>query len=144
LGARIEDGKVHFERSVIDRHHALKTRLVKFLRTAPFVFYLTAAVIYALIVPLALLDLTVTIYQRICFPVWNIARVRRSDFIALDRRHLAYLNIIQKFNCTYCSYANGVIAYAQEIASRTEQFWCPIKHAVRVPGLHKRYREFLA
>lgn len=27
-----------------------------------------------------------------------------------DRGHLAYLKAIEKLNCMYCSYANGVIA----------------------------------
>lgn len=144
LGHCIEDGRIYFERSVLEHHRALKTRLVKFLREAPIVFYLTAPVIYALIVPLALLDVAVTIYQRICFPAWGIARVRRAEFIVMDRHRLAYLNAVQKLNCSYCSYANGVIAYAREIASRTEQYWCPIKHAMRRQGVHDRYREFLA
>jgi hypothetical protein len=46
--------------------------------------------------------------------------------ISFDRRKLAYLNAIEKLNCDY---ANGILTYAREIASRTEQFWCPIKHA---------------
>ena len=30
----------------------------------------------------------------------------------------------------------------REIGSRTEQFWCPIKHARKVVGAHPRYNEF--
>ena len=41
---------------------------------------------------------------------------------------------IEKFNCAYCSYANGAIAFVREVASRTEVYWCPIKHARRVLG----------
>ena len=51
----------------------------------------------------------------------------------------AYLNALEKLNCAYCSYANGLIAYVREIAARTEQYWCPIKHARRVVGAHPRY-----
>jgi hypothetical protein len=36
-----------------------------------------------------------------------------------------------------------LFAYAQEIAARTEQFWCPIKHAKRIKGLHSRYQKFI-
>ena len=61
----------------------------------------------------------------------------------MDRRKLAYLNSIEKFNCVYCEYVNGLIAYVQEIAGRTEQYWCPIKHAMRVKSMHSRYRHFL-
>jgi hypothetical protein len=59
-----------------------------------------------------------------------------------DRGHLAYLNAIERLNCMYCSYANGVIGYVREIAARTEQYWCPIKHARRVLGTHERYSKF--
>jgi hypothetical protein len=41
-------------------------------------------------------------------------------------------------------YANGLIAYATEIAARTEQYWCPIKHAHKVLGTHARYQRFLS
>jgi hypothetical protein len=53
-----------------------------------------------------------------------------------DRYHLAYLNVLEKLNCAY---ANGLIAYVREIAGRTEQYWCPIKHARRVIGAHSHY-----
>jgi hypothetical protein len=51
---------------------------------------------------------------------------------------------VQKLNCLYCSYANGVLAYAIEFASRTEQYWCPIQHQSDPPSPHKRYRLFIA
>jgi hypothetical protein len=69
--------------------------------------------------------------------------VRRADFIIFDRTHLHYLNFIEKFHCFYCEYANGLIAYTQEIIARTEQYFCPIKHARKVLGSHKRYAYFL-
>jgi hypothetical protein len=42
----------------------------------------------------------------------------------------------------YCDYANGLMSIAREIVARTEQFWCPIKHARRVLGAHDRYHTF--
>jgi hypothetical protein len=68
--------------------------------------------------------------------------VRRSDYLVFDRHHLSYLNGLEKLNCAYCSYANGLLAYAREIAGRTELHWCPIKHARRVLGAHGTYHEF--
>jgi N-glycosylase/DNA lyase len=53
------------------------------------------------------------------------------------------LNAIEKLNCVYCGYANGVLAYAREIAGRTEQYWCPLRHALRVRGPHAQYRDFV-
>ena len=78
----------------------------------------------------------------ICFPIYGIPKVRRADLILLDRRRLAYLNLIEKLNCHYCGYANGIFAYVTEIAARTEQYWCPIKHALRMKGVHSRYEYF--
>ena len=59
-----------------------------------------------------------------------------------DRHRLAYLNGIEKLNCAYCSYANGVVSYVREVAARTEQYWCPIRHARRIPAPHSRYQLF--
>jgi hypothetical protein len=60
----------------------------------------------------------------------------------MDRHRLAYLNGIEKLNCAYCTYANGLIAYVREVAGRTEQYWCPIRHARRIPAPHRRYAHF--
>jgi hypothetical protein len=100
-------------------------------------------IIYLGIVPFSLLDLFLTLYQVACFPIFGIPRVKRRDYLMFDREHLAYLNLLEKLNCAYCSYANGLCAYATEIAARTEQHWCPIKHAKRLSAPHSRYWRFL-
>lgn len=143
LNYKIRDGIVQFEHVVIARHRLLKARLWSYILGARPAMILTAPAIYALIIPLVLLDLFVAAYQTICFPVYGIPRVRRSDYLAFDRAQLAYLNVIEKVNCTYCSYANGLLAYVREVASRTEEYWCPIKHARRVLGAHSRYGSFV-
>jgi hypothetical protein len=138
----MEKGRILFEAEIIRRHKELKTDLLSFIARANPLMILTAPVIYALIVPLVLLDLFVSLYQAVCFPVYKLEKVKRSDYLVFDRHHLAYLNIIEKINCGFCSYANGLIAYTREIASRTEAYWCPIKHARRTQGVHERYRDF--
>lgn len=143
LRYRVERGRVIFDREVLARHRQMRVRLKDFLAAARPMVILTAPVTYALILPFALLDLCVTLYQAICFPVYGIARVRRRDHIVIDRQHLAYLNGLQKLNCVYCGYANGLISYVREIAGRTEQYWCPIKHARRTTGPHDRYADFV-
>ena len=85
-----------------------------------------------------MLDLFVTVYQWVCFPVYRVPHVCRGDYVVIDRQNLAYLNGIEKVNCVYCGYSNGVLAFAREVASRTEQYWCPIKHARRAKGCHSR------
>ena len=51
---------------------------------------------------------------------------------------------IERFHCEYCAYGNGLLAYAMEITARTEQYFCPIKHARKIMGTHARYKQFLA
>ena len=127
---------------MIRRHLELRKGLIPYLMSARFWVVVTAPVIYSLIVIFVLLDLSVSIYQAICFRVYDIPQVRRRDYLVFDRKSLAYLNVLEKLNCAYCSYANGVIAYVREVAGRTEQYWCPIKQARRVIGAHARYAEF--
>ena len=43
----------------------------------------------------------------------------------------------------YCSYTVGVITYIREVAARTEQYWCPIRHARPIPQPHSHYQQFL-
>lgn len=143
LGADLDRHRLRFERAVLERQRRFRRDLATFLARAPVLFILTAPVIYAMLIPIALLDLSLFIYQHVCFPVYGIKRVPRSDFIVWDRHHLSYLNLIEKLNCDYCGYATGVVAYAREIGSRTEAYWCPIKHAEAVKPPHSRYYEFL-
>jgi hypothetical protein len=87
--------------------------------------------------------LFVTAYQAFSFPIYGIPKVRRSDYVIFDRSKLCYLNALERLNCAYCSYANGLMAYVVEIAGRTEQHWCPVRHAQRVHHPHSRYSHFL-
>jgi hypothetical protein len=139
---RFEKRKIVFEREALRLHQAIKTRASRYLVDADPLIVLSAPVIYSLIVPIALVDIWVMAYQAICFPIYKIPKVRRRDYLVFDRHHLAYLNIIEKINCAYCSYCNGAIAFVREVAARTEVYWCPIKHARRVLGPHPHYQGF--
>jgi len=90
-----------------------------------------------------LFDLMMTLFQSLCFPIYGIPHVQRGDYIILDRHALPYLNLVEKLNCEYCAYVNGLLAYTWEIAGRTEQYWCPIKHARKMTTIHLRYVKFL-
>ena len=143
IGLTFQGKRVAFEQEVVARQRELKKKLFRYLAEARPLTVLTAPFIYALILPVALLDLMVTLYQLICFPAYGVPKVRRADYLIFDRGRLAYLNLIERLNCAYCSYANGVFAYAREVAGRTEQYWCPIKHARRVLGAHAYYANFI-
>ncbi|MDH3901363.1 MAG: hypothetical protein OEU51_10000 [Gammaproteobacteria bacterium] len=140
----LEDGRVRFSREVQQLHRRYRVSSLRYLLDANLVNVLTAPVIYSMIIPLVFLDVCFTTYQHICFRAYGVSRVSRRDYLVNDRHKLAYLNTIEKINCNYCGYGNGVIAYAREIISRTEQYWCPIRHARRVPGAHERYPRFFA
>lgn len=140
---RFENNRIVWDKGVKRGHRAFKAHLGPFLVKSPPRHLLTAPVIYSLIIPFALLDAFVSTYQALCFPAYGIPKVRRGDYIRIDRHHLAYLNSVQKLNCDYCGYVNGLIAYVAEIAGRTEAYWCPIKHAARVAGRHRHYGGFM-
>lgn len=143
LRYKIEGRRVAFEQSIREAHAKLRQGSLRWFFDIPPQNLLTAPIIYSLIVPLAIADLCVSFYQATCFPIYGIAKVRREDYIVFDRGQLAYLNMFEKFHCLYCSYANGLLAYAHEITARTEQYFCPIKHAHKVLHSHERYAYFL-
>ena len=70
--------------------------------------------------------------------------MRRGDYLVFDRHPLGYLNFIEKIHCTYCEYGNGLMGYMAEILARTEEYFCPIKHACKILATHSRYNRFLA
>jgi hypothetical protein len=140
---RIQHRRVIFDFQSLREQRAQRIPLWRYVLTARPQMVLTAPIIYGMLVPLLALDVFVTFYQWACFPLYRIARVPRREHFVYDRAHLAYLNAAEKLNCLYCSYANGLASYFREIAARTEQYWCPIKHAKRVLNRHAHYEEFL-
>jgi hypothetical protein len=139
---QVHRGRVWFDRELQEAHRRLRTGIGSYIVGGGVLTLLTAPVIYSLLLPLALLDLWVTVYQRLCFPIYGIARVPRRAYFAVDRNRLAYLNGIEKVHCVFCTYANGLIAYVREVAARTEEYWCPIKHARVIQAPHARYHLF--
>jgi len=142
LKYKLQGSRAVFEEEILRAHRAMRVGLAKYVANASLLIVLTAPIIYAMIVPFVILDITITLYQWICFPVYGIERVKRSDYFIFDRYHLAYLNILEAINCAYCSYGNGLMAYAGEICGRTEQYWCPIKHARKAVNAHQHYIGF--
>jgi hypothetical protein len=139
----IRGKRVVFDSAVREKHAQLKSSLFHWLTRYRPQNLITGPIIYAMVVPLLLLDLCISCYQASCFPIYKIARVRRSDYIIFDRQHLGYLNWIERFHCSYCAYGAGLFAYCTEIVARTEQYFCPIKHARKMLGNHARYAHFL-
>lgn len=135
-------GRATFEQEVQAQHRKLKSGLLGYVLHARLMTALTAPIIYLGVIPFALLDLFLAIFQQTCFRAYGIPRVARRDYLIFDRGRLKYLNALERFNCFYCSYVNGLCTYFTEIAARTEQHWCPIKHAKRLRAPHSRYSHF--
>lgn len=134
--------KVRFEKEVLAQQKRFKEGLFGYLLTAEWRHVFCVPFIYPVLLPMLLLDLFVTLYQWVCFPLCQIPRVQRGNYFVFDRTHLGYLNLLEKINCAYCSYGNGLIAYCREVVGLTEQYWCPIKHARRVFQAHAHYHGF--
>jgi len=143
FGYVAEARKINFKEAIVIKHKKLMQSLTRYLYEAKPLSVLTAPVIWSCVVPAVFMDIVVSFYQFVCFPVYGIPKVRREDYLVMDRARLRYLNSIEKLNCVYCEYVNGLIAYVQEIAGRTEQHWCPIKHAMHMKTMHSRYRHFI-
>lgn len=137
------NGRIDFEAEILRLHREQKTSLTRYILNARPLAVLSSPLVYVLLFPLLLLDLSVTIFQAVCFPAFGIQKVRRGDYLVFDHRYLAYLNVLEKLNCAYCSYANGIIAFFREVAARAERHWCPIKHARRILAAHPHYSKFV-
>jgi hypothetical protein len=135
--------EIRFPDAVRKEHTRLRSSLLRYMQESRFFVGLTAPLIYGCIIPFVLIDLFISVYQAFSFPLYGIPKVRRSDYIVFDRGKLCYLNLLERINCAYCSYGNGVMAYVVEVAARTEQHWCPIRHAHRIEHPHDRYSHFL-
>ena len=140
---KIKGKRIYFEEETKKYHKALATKIYAYILNASLLNILTTPIIWFCIIPAVFMDLVASAYQFICFKIYDIPKVKRNDYIVIDRHSLSYLNPIEKLNCVYCGYVNGVIAYVQEIAARTEQYWCPIKHARKLGTIHNRYHKFL-
>lgn len=135
--------QVHFDHGTKQAHRQFKVNLFAYALFPRPRHVLVAPFTYALLPALLFIDLLATIYHAICFPLLEIPKVKPSDYLIFDRHHLAYLNLLEMVNCIYCSYGNGLVSYLKEIFARTEQYWCPIKHAHKVLAAHSHYRNFI-
>ncbi len=144
ISYEIQNGYVRFEKEVLDRQRENMKNLLSWLREGPLLHFLTAPLIYVMVIPAIIFDVVLFVYQQIAFRVFKFQFIKRSDYLHFDHHYLGYLNPIEKLNCLYCSYFNGLMLYASAIAGRTELYFCPIKHAKKVVSEHKYYKEFLS
>jgi len=144
ISYEIHNGYVEFEKNVLDKQKENMKNLLAWFREIPLLHLLSSPLIYGMLIPAILLDLILFIYLQVIFRIYKFKMIKRSDYILFDRQYLGYLNPIEKLNCMYCAYFNGLMQYASAIAGRTELFFCPIKHAKKIAYKHDYYDEFLA
>ncbi len=144
ISYEIHNGYVEFEKNVLDKQKENMKNLLAWFREIPLLHLLSSPLIYGMLVPAILLDIILFIYQQVIFRIYKFKFIKRNDYILFDHQYLGYLNPIEKLNCMYCSYFNGLMQYASAIAGRTELFFCPIKHAKKIAYKHDYYDEFLA
>lgn len=101
-------------------HKKYKNRFLRHLISIP--------ISWIQIIPAVILDISIEIYHRICFPLYKLPLVKRSKYIKIDRHKLKYLSPLDKLSCVYCGYVNGLLHYVSVIAGETEKYWCGIKH----------------
>ena len=139
----VDEHRIVFSPEEQAHHRRFKTPTWHYLLHSRLFVLLSAPFIYLCVVPFLMLDLFITTYQAVCFPIYGIPKAHRANYLIFDRSKLRYLNGIERVNCRYCSYANGLLAYAVEIVARTEQHWCPIKHSRELLAPHSRYVHFV-
>jgi hypothetical protein len=144
IGYEIKEGYVKFEENVLKKQRENMQGLFMFIAETPLSHLLSSPLVYAMIIPAMIFDLLLFIYQNVIFRIYGFEFVKRSDFVVFDRQYLRYLNCIERLNCMYCSYFNGLMRYASEVSAKTELYFCPIKHAKKTLYRHRYYKDFLA
>lgn len=117
------------------------------MRWTPFrkiMLVVSSPLIYGMVVPALMLDVSISLYQLVCFSIYGIPQVKRQEHFHYRRHQLPFLKSFEKVNCFYCSYFNGLASYLREIGGRTEQYWCPIRQALKVKDPHSRYNKFIS
>lgn len=144
INYEIHNGYVKFENEILVKQKKNMKNILTGLREVPLLYFLTAPIIYGMVIPSLLLDVSIFIYQNVVFKIFKFEFIRRSDYIIFDHQNLGYLNTVEKLHCLYCSYVNGLMQYASAIAGKTESYFCPIKHARKIAGEHNYYDTFLS
>ncbi len=143
ISYEIEHGQIHFSDEVLRAQREKLTNFLHFLKEAPLLHLLSAPIVYMMIIPAVILDVFLFVYVLVVFPIYKFPKINRSDYVVFDRQYLGYLNFIEKLNCVYCSYFNGLMNYTVAVAARSELYFCPIKHAKKIAYTHEHYYDFL-
>ncbi len=141
-GFSLHKGRIIFNSERIKENRKYRISAWKSFLSLTIRHLIAIPFIYVMFIPALILDAFLFIYQQTAVRLYGIPLVKRSDYIVYERKHLDYLNWIEKFNCLYCSYFNWLMSFAVEVAWRTEKYWCPIKSATRKNWWHNWEKYF--
>ena len=78
---RIENEKAKFQERVINEGRSKIISSIQYLSSFPLGVILTIPFIWAMIIPIVMTDIFVSIYQAICFPIYKIPKVKRKEYV---------------------------------------------------------------
>lgn len=126
-----------------DTKDYLVTQEGKQMRSTNFLGYIIAGfAIFGMAIPMMIADISARIYQVVYFSIHDIPKIKRSDYVVLDRWKMKGLTLRQKINCWYCEYANGVANWLKALVTQTEIYSCAIKHQVVPKGQEKQQEAY--
>lgn len=91
----------------IDKNIGLVIADGKRVRPNLLLFPFAVVAIYSLIIPIVILDISISLYQLIYFTTMEIPKISKKQFVVMERWDLSKLTFLQKINCVYCEYVNG-------------------------------------
>ncbi len=93
-----ETQKIRFEKSIRKQQEKYKVHLLKYVFSERLRSVIVTPIIYSMVIPISIFDASIFIYQHITFRVYGTPIVKRKEYFVIDRHHLGYLNILEKFN----------------------------------------------
>ena len=84
----IRDRSIRFKDEVRAHHKSQLVRVFDYLRHARLRNIATAPMIWLCVFPALFMDLVISLYQAVCFAVSGIPKVRRADYMVMDRKYL--------------------------------------------------------
>lgn len=127
--------KRYKEQIALQKLHEKQLTNIKYLLSTPF--------IYGMIVPMLFFHILIEIYHRVCFYLYDMEYIDYRNHFRFDRHRIGGISPLQKFNCIYCEYGNGLASFTKEVIGKTEAFWCPIKHEDSPESPHAYYQQFM-
>lgn len=127
--------------TTINQNQAMVLAPDKKLHSNRILLPFATIVIYTMILPVVILDIAITVYQTVYFSIMGIPKIKKKEYIRMERWDLKKLTLWQKINCVYCEYANGVLAWAKAVGNQTEVYSCAIRHRHALKE-HEHERKF--